>query len=110
MTIQVNKIYSYQTLVYKNGNRTFRKAKYKKYSDEIRSQLDDTTYDGDLSVSIEFRCVNRVVGDLDNITKPILDILQKHGTIKNDKYITKIELSKSFGHMSNEIVIDITEQ
>ena len=109
MTIQVNKIYSYQTLVYKNGNRTFRKAKYTKYIDEIRQQLDDSTFDGDVEVWITFYNKNKVLGDLDNITKPILDTLQEHGTIKNDRQITKLHIEKVTNHTKTQIMIKIKE-
>lgn len=63
----------------------------------------------ELKVSIHFKCKNKVVGDLDNITKPILDILQLNGNIQNDKQITKLNLSKTFGNKENSIEIEIKE-
>lgn len=50
-----------------------------------------------------------MVGDLDNITKPILDTLQRNNKIYDDRYITKLNLSKSFGHKNNSIEIEIKE-
>lgn len=37
--VKVDKIRSYQTLVYKNGNSTFQKKEYKEYQNEIKLQL-----------------------------------------------------------------------
>lgn len=110
--IRVDKIRSYQTLVYKNGNRTFPKKEYESYKKEIRYQLIGLPKIKDLrdiEVSINFKCKNKIVGDLDNITKPILDILQKYEYIKNDKQIIKLNLSKEFGFKDNLIEIEIKE-
>lgn len=112
ISIKVDKIRSYQTLVYKNGNNTFQKKEYKEYQQEIRMQLLKLPKIKDLrniSVSIHFKCKNKVVGDLDNITKPILDILQRNGYIVNDKQITELNLTKSFNHKENSIEIEIKE-
>lgn len=110
--IIVDKIRSYQTLVYKNGNRSFPKKEYEDYKKEIKYQLVGLPRIEDLrelKVSIHFKCKNKVVGDLDNITKPILDILQMNGNIQNDKQITKLNLSKTFGHKGNSIEVEIKE-
>ena len=110
--VKINKIRSYQTLVYKNGNRSFPKKEYDDYKKEIRYQLVGLPRIKDLrelEISIHFKCKNKTVGDLDNITKPILDILQLNGNIKNDKQITKLHLQKSFKHKDNSIVIEIKE-
>lgn len=110
--VKVDKIRSYQTLVYKNGNNTFQKKEYKEYQQEIRMQLMKLPRIKDLrdvSVSIHFKCKNKVVGDLDNITKPILDILQRNGYIINDKQITELNLKKSYGNKENIIEIEIKE-
>lgn len=71
MFIKVDKIRSYQTLVYKNGNRTFRKKAYNDYIQEISLQLDKKKYKGNVAVKVKFNCKNRTVGDIDNIYKPI---------------------------------------
>mgnify|MGYP001288065474 CR=1 FL=1 len=110
--IRVDKIRSYQTLVYKNGNRTFPKKEYESYKKEIKYQLIGLPKIKDLrniEVSINFKCKNKNVGDLDNITKPILDILQLNGNIQNDKQIIKLNLSKEFGFKDNLIEIEIKE-
>jgi Holliday junction resolvase RusA-like endonuclease len=110
--IKVDKIRSYQTLVYKNGTKTFTKKEYKEYQKEIRYQLAGLPRINDnreLEVTIHFKCKNKVVGDLDNITKPILDILQLNGNIRNDKQIIKLNLSKEFGFKDNSIEIEIKE-
>ena len=110
--IRVNKIRSYQTLVYKNGNRSFPKKAYEDYQKEIRLQLlklNRIKNLSDLRVTLHFKCKDKVVGDLDNITKPILDILQRNGYIVNDKQITELNLKKSFGHKENTIEIEISE-
>ena len=111
--VSVNKIWSYQTLVYKRGNRSFRKKEYLSYIAEMTPQLHNLPaieHKLDLVVSIHFNCKNRTVGDLDNITKPILDTLQSANKIYDDRYITSLVLSKSFGHNENSIEIDIKEK
>ena len=108
--IKVNKIYSYQTLCYKNGKYSYQTKTYKEYQKEIRYQLiglPKITDLRDLKVNITFNCKNKVVGDIDNITKPILDILQLNGNIKNDKQIVELNLKKSFGHSENIIEIEV---
>lgn len=110
--IKVDKIRSYQTLVYKNGHNSFQKQAYKDYQSEIRLQLLKLPRIKDLrdiKVSLHFKCKNKVVGDLDNIAKPILDILQTNCYIKNDKQITELNLKKSFGYEKNTIEIEISE-
>lgn len=112
IAVKVEKIRSYQTLVYKRGNNSFQKKEYKDYQNEIRLQLLRLNRIKDLrdiKVLIHFKCKNKVVGDLDNITKPILDILQRNGYIVNDKQITELNLKKSFNHEENTIEIDISE-
>ena len=109
MIIKVDKIRSYQVLCYKNGYRSFRTKEYKDYIEEISSQLDKKEYKGDVAISVHFRCKNETVGDIDNITKPILDILQINGIIENDRKVLKLELEKSFKHNENTIEIIIKE-
>jgi Holliday junction resolvase RusA-like endonuclease len=98
--------------VYKRGRNSFQKKEYKDYQNEIRLQLLKLPRIKDLrdiKVSLHFKCKNKVVGDLDNITKPILDILQRNGYIVNDKQITELNLKKSFGYNENTIEIEINE-
>lgn len=111
--IFVDKIRSYQVLVYKRGRNSFRTKVYKEYIKEIRYQLiglPKITDLRDLKVNITFNCKNKVVGDIDNICKPILDILQLNGNIKNDKQITELNLKKLFGFDENSIEIEIKEE
>ncbi|MDD4733999.1 MAG: RusA family crossover junction endodeoxyribonuclease [Bacilli bacterium] len=110
--VKVEKIRSYQTLVYKNGKKSYQKKVYEEYQKEIIYQLIGLPKINDLrdlEVSIHFKCENKTVGDLDNITKPILDILQRNGYIVNDKQITELNLKKSFGHKENTIEMEIEE-
>ena len=98
--------------MYKRGRNSFQKKEYKDYQEEIRLQLLKLPRIKDLrdiKVSLHFKCKNKVVGDLDNISKPILDILQANDYIKNDKQITELSLKKSFGYKENTIEIEINE-
>ncbi len=98
--------------MYKRGRNSFQKKEYKDYQKEIISQLiglPKITDLRDLKVNITFKCKNKVAGDIDNITKPILDILQMNGNIKNDKQITGLNLKKEFGYSENVIEIEIKE-
>ena len=111
-TIEVDKIRSYQTLTFKNGRNSYQTKEYKEYQKEIIYQLiglpkiDDLR---DLKILITFKCKNKIVGDLDNITKPILDILQLNNNIKNDKQINELNLKKEYGFERNIIEIEIEE-
>jgi Holliday junction resolvase RusA-like endonuclease len=110
MIVKVDKIRSYQTLVYKNGNRTFKRKAYMDYIRQIEQQLDiSKTYTDNIEVKITFYSTTKAIGDLDNITKPVLDILQTCGIISNDRYINKLVLSKQFGSKENIIEIEILE-
>ena len=104
ITVKVDKILSYQTLTYKNGRNSFRKPQYKAYIQEISLQIGNLTpirKCAPISLKLTFNCKNKTVGDIDNITKPIQDILQLCGKINDDKYIYKLEVSKTFGHEKN---------
>ena len=108
----VNKIWSYQTLVSQTRYGRHRKKEYLSYIAEMTPQLHKLPTiecKQDLVVSIHFNCKNRTVGDLDNITKPILDTLESSGKIYNDRYITDLRLSKSFNHDENSIEIKISK-
>ena len=110
--IKVNKIRSYQTLVYKNGNRTFTKKEYKDYEQEIRLQLmmlPRIKENVPVSLKIHFKCKNRVVPDIDNAVKPLADILQRNGYLVNDRQIEELYVKKSFGYKENTIEIEIKE-
>ena len=64
----------------------------------------------DLAVTLTFNCKNRTVGDIDNITKPILDTLQRNKKIFDDRYITKLKVLKTFGNKENTIEILVEER
>lgn len=105
--LKVKKILSYQTLVYKNGYKTFKKKQYKEYFNEIAEQLPKDKFEDPISVDIVYFCATRVIGDLDNITKPILDILETCEVIKNDKLVEEMHLKKIFGTKENKIIIKV---
>lgn len=112
MIIEVDKIRSYQSLTYKNGRYSYQTKEYKEYQKEIIYQLiglKKITENKTLIVNIHFRCKNKTVGDLDNITKPILDILQLNQNIQNDRQIVELNLKKSFNYDKNTIEIEIKE-
>ena len=107
--VWVDKIRSYQTLVYKNGQRTFKRKEYIQYTEQIKKQIDAWEYyTDDVEVRIDFYSHTKAIGDLDNITTPILDILQ--GTVlANDRQVVKLKLSKNFGVKDSSIEIKIEE-
>ena len=110
--VQVDKIRSYQTLVNKRGYGSYRTPEYKEYIRVISLQLGKLKAmdrSSKLSVSLHFKCKNKTVGDLDNITKPILDILQLTGKINNDRNVLELNTKKTFGHENNSIEIELKE-
>lgn len=110
--VKVEKIRSYQTLTYKNGKNSFRKAEYKAYIQEISYQLTNLKpceRSAILSVKLHFKHKNKAAPDIDNATKPILDILQLSGKIHNDRNICELHAIKSFGHEENSIEIELKE-
>lgn len=111
--VRVPKIRSYQTLVYKNGSRTFPKKEYKEYQALIGAQiahLQTISDKRELCIQITFRSHTKAIGDLDNITKPILDTLQRTCKIYDDRYVTKLDLKKEFGYKESSIEIEILER
>ena len=113
VNVKVPKILSYQTLVVKNGNRSYKTKTYKDYQNIISLQLNrlpTIEHKEPLTVFIRFNCINKTVGDLDNITKPILDTLEDNDKLYNDRYITSLQLEKTFGHKENSIDIQIQEK
>lgn len=109
MRIEVAKIHSYQTLVYKNGHKTFRKPKYNDYTREIGLQLlTMPKHTGNVSVALTFYSNTKAIGDIDNITKPILDVLQAYEIIDNDRHVQHLCVRKVFGNKHNTIEIEVT--
>lgn len=110
--IEIPKILSYQTLVFKNGKNTFKKTKYKEYELMIKNQLYsqkkyiniDFTKKYNLYVKIIFLARSKKIGDLDNISKPILDILEDV-FVFNDRNIVDLHIKKSFDkNLKNDII------
>lgn len=107
------KIRSYQTLVYKNGSKTFRKKDYKAYEQLLMDNgmehmkewnTSEWTY---YEVSIHFILKGKRQLDLDNMAKAILDIMEQNNIISNDKYIYKLELSKALESATYAVQIEI---
>lgn len=110
LKIKVNKIRSYQVLVYKRGRNSFRTKEYKDYIAEIIPQLKPLPkIEGDTKLTVHFKHKNKVAPDLDNSIKPISDILEMNGNIKNDRQIVEMSLKKSFGYEDNTIELEITK-
>ena len=155
--VEVGEIRSYQTLVYKNGNRTFRTSDYKAYERELwfgirnlrripprlpircyltfniaggvlqeqwRVKMLDTNNTSRVFDSkeeaIKYHDPNKhyierspvevrygVVGDNDNIEKPILDYMEKLDIITNDRLIVQTISNKTFGNEKNTIEIEL---
>lgn len=110
--IEVDKIWSYQTLVFKNGKNTYRKQVYKDYIKEMyykgMNRLEKLE-SRSIGLKITFYCKTRTVGDLDNIAKPVMDTLEHYGIIENDRYVTELILKKVYGSKQNIIEIEIKE-
>ncbi|MFV0395652.1 MAG: RusA family crossover junction endodeoxyribonuclease [Coprobacillaceae bacterium] len=110
--VEVDKIRSYQTLVYKNGNKTFKKKAYTQYERVIALQIGGIKPirgNTPIEVKLVFRSHYKVIGDADNITKPILDILQNNGKFENDRQIVDLHIIKLFGYKTSSIEIEIKE-
>lgn len=93
-----NSVSSYTTKEYKD---------YKKLLSLQMGRLKKIDSKEDLFVTIHLNCINRVVGDLDNVVKAIYDAMEDCGALYNDRYVTHHYHSKSFGHKSNSAEIKI---
>lgn len=110
--VEIDKIRSYQTLVYKNGRNTFKKKEYMQYERDIALQIGEIKPikgNTPIEVTLVFKSHTRAIGDADNITKPILDILQHNGKFKNDKQIVNLHIIKEFNHKTSSIEIEVKE-
>ena len=157
-TLYVKKIRSYQTLVYKNGARTFRKPDYEEYENEMSDGIQRLTpIRGTVPIFIkltfnieagvkaeEWRLVNAAgrtcgpihkdeasaaakkkkhhkiehrpaviqfapKGDWDNLSKPIMDFMEKMEIYLNDNQIVKPEIEFTFNNSRASIDIEIEE-
>lgn len=106
--IKVGNVYSYRTLVGRNGKLSYNTPKYVAYAHEIGMQINHlkpTPPPYYIVIHFELKGGKRI--DLDNASKPILDILQNHGLIDNDQNIVKLHLSKTNGNKENKIRLHI---
>lgn len=110
--VKVKKIRSYQTLVSKIGKRSYRTKEYNAYIQEVGYQINKLTpipKGIDIKLTLHFKNKTKVIGDIDNITKPIQDILQISGKVVDDKDIRHLDAKISTGHKATSIVIEIEE-
>ena len=106
--IKVGNVYSYQSLVYKRGHNTFKTKNYKMYEQEIGYQINHLQpIQPPYHIVLHFDLKGKKRIDLDNASKPILDILQNHGIIDNDQNIVILQLSKSNGNQTNTIHLSV---
>lgn len=109
INVKVPKILSHQSHSKMNGRgHRWTTKEYKQYQNIIGMQLaklPKIESKEPVKVELIFNCNDRRVGDIDNITKPVLDTLQKKGKLYDDRYIEKLKVSKTFGH--KECSIDI---
>ena len=104
MLIKINnipKIRSYQTLVYKNGNRTFRTKEYMEYFKYFteNAKFKNISYDTfvnpiNVKIELNFSDNNFKRADVDNLAKPVLDWMEKDEIIKNDNLIHRLTIIK----------------
>lgn len=92
------------------SGHAYKNPKSRKFEDELRDYIimnfNIETHDGPLCADIKFtikrpKSVKRqfpsVKPDVDNLAKPILDVIQKCGIIKNDSQIINLNLKKEYG-------------
>ena len=91
------------------GGRRFRTNEYNQYIKDVMMLLNPMSIpEGNLNVTIEAGLSNKG-GDIDNIAKPFIDILQKKYGF-NDSRIYRLELIKKIVKKGDEyICFDIKE-
>lgn len=106
----VNKIISYNEMFTISNNKTFYNEKRKSYENELNKEFKRNNQDfllGEIlksekvEIEIDF-IINYTQKDIDNITKPFIDILYKSAELKNDNNIQKIISRKTKNEDSNE--------
>lgn len=125
--VKVEKIRTYQTLVYKNGIRTFPKKEYHLYNEEITNQLKkDVIINEEKPIKLEigFNFIKpkswskkkkeevkeyTTFPDLDNAAKAVIDILSKFYNF-NDKNINDLKLTKKYTDLGNNYIVIKLEQ
>lgn len=111
VSVQVDKIRSYQTLVYKTGKRSFRTKEYNDYIQMISLQLGKLkAVKGHYSLKLTFITPVKTIGDIDNITKPISDILELSGKVENDRYCVHLEAEKILDRKAKPTIIIQTQE
>lgn len=74
--------------------RRFKTAEYKDYEKELCLRLPKINFQFSRRIKLDLKVgVSNVGADLDNILKPLIDILQKR-YLFNDKYIYKLIVEK----------------
>ena len=80
-----------------NGNRRFISAAGKKFREaafKIIKAADVIQIEGDCRVDVDLYLPDRRKRDIDNILKPILDILQLAGVIKDDCQVQELTVAR----------------
>jgi Holliday junction resolvase RusA-like endonuclease len=95
-----------QAAVIKGHAVIYNPKTYKDHCNEIAASLPKLTSEplmGELVMAIEFVCkpiakskFTTPAGDLDNLAKPLLDVLTKEGWYGDDRQIVTLSLSKRF--------------
>ena len=99
--ISVNKVWQ---------GRRFKTRDYKDYEQDLLLILpkQDKCYDTPISITYKFYLKNHKMTDVDNLIKPLQDVLQKAGYFKDDRFIYKIEAEKIASDI-DYIEVDIKE-
>ena len=90
--------------------RRFKTPDYVSYEREILYMLPkpETTIKGNVRVQFSFFLKNNKKSDVDNLIKPLLDILTKKGYFEDDRQITEL-LAYKFREKNDRVNIEITE-
>jgi Holliday junction resolvase RusA-like endonuclease len=75
--------------------RRFKTKDYLQYERDVLLLLPkNVIIKGEVEVNVKYFCKHYGLLDIDNISKPLLDILVKNGMIEDDRKITKLVLQK----------------
>ena len=87
--------------------RRFKTKKYEAYEKEVAALLPrKETIFGPKKVSLTFYLKELFRGDVDNLIKPVLDIIVKRGYIEDDRWIMELIVKKVKGNSKIEIKIE----
>ena len=88
--------------------RRFKTPDYNKYEQDVSFLLPkNIIITGEIGMLIEYHCKNYKMIDLDNLCKPLLDILVKNGIIEDDRKIVKLNLRKIKSDLNDYLIISI---